>query len=133
MYKTKLCAVALILFASFITVGYAATVSPKSGAGGLPHQAPLQALPQGVGANISNNIQQTENSGPPASSTTVTPVEDSAAESGGEAIGAKTSQAESVSSTQKSEFTGIIFWVLAVACIAVFVTWLWHVTNKRVS
>ncbi len=45
---------------------------PDSIPGVVPHQAPLQPIPQGSGPNISNNIVQTPESGVPDSASTVT-------------------------------------------------------------
>lgn len=49
----------------------AAQLAPNTIPGVVPHQAPLQPLPQGTAPNISNNIVQSSETGVPDSAATV--------------------------------------------------------------
>lgn len=132
MYMIKVLIVVCIIFAGFAAAGHAATLPPKSGIGGLPHQEPLQPLPQGVGANISNNIQQTDSSGPPASATTVIPIDENeeASEIGGvEAAGLS----EASASSGQSGFSRGVVWILVIVGVIGFIVWLRRSVNKQVS
>ncbi|MBL8031948.1 MAG: hypothetical protein JNK33_06550 [Candidatus Doudnabacteria bacterium] len=133
MYVIKLLVVIYIAFASSVAVGDAATLPPKSGVGGLPHREPLQALPQGVGANISNNIQQTEGSDPPASATTVAPIDQSVEAGEAGEVGAKVSPPETDLSPGLSGLLRGVLWILVVVGMVGFIAWLRRAVNKRES
>ncbi len=109
-----------------------AAARPSSGAGGMPYQAPLQPLPHGVGANFSNNIQQTENSGPPDSAATVPPVDTSVGSDRAEDI--LVQNASTGSSGNASSRTGrIVLWLFVFICLAGLLGWLWFATSKHAS
>lgn len=123
--------VATLLFV-MPSISFAAKAAPESGVGGVPYQAPLQPLPQGVGANVSNNIQQTENSGPPDSATTVPPIEAGAGISPEEDALVQNAARAAAGST--SSRTGrMVLWVVVAACLAGSLGWLWFITNKHAS
>lgn len=113
-------------------ISFAAKAAPSSGAGGMPYQAPLQPLPHGVGANFSNNIQQTENSGPPDSAATVPPVDTSVDSDRAEDI--LVQNASTGSSGNASSRTGrIVLWLFVFICLAGLLGWLWFATSKHAS
>lgn len=131
--QTVLSSVVLAIFLLAVpSISFAAKAVPTSGAGGLPYQAPLQPLPQGVGANISNNIQQTENSGPPDSATTVPPAEvDAGVGLDEDALAHNTTSAVAGNSSSRTSRT--VLWLLVVACLTGLLGWLWFVTNRHAS
>lgn len=127
------CAALTTVLCAAPSISFAAKAAPSSGVGGLPHQAPLQPLPQGVGANFSNNIQQTENSGPPDSAGAVPPADAGvAADQAEDALDQNTSAGSNTG--HSSSRTGrIVLWLVAIACLAGFLGWLWFVVNRHAS
>lgn len=122
----------MILFSNLLSVSLAAKLPPSSGIGGLPYQAPLQPLPHGVGANISNNIQQTDASGPPDSASTIPPVGADTAEDGVTQSTSQVRTADKGTSNASARTRSIVVWVLIVLSLAAVVAWLWFTTYRRV-
>lgn len=131
MYTLKWFFALLMLSMSVASVAYAAKQSPSSGLGGMPYQAPLQPLPQGVGANLSNNIQQTETSGPPASAATIPVLESASGEVDSAAPPAHS--AKSSAETRSRSKGHVVIWTLIIGCVIGFVSWWWYARRTRTS
>lgn len=132
-YSIKLLSFAAIVFGCLFSVSQAAKLSPSSGVGGLPYQAPLQPLPHGVGANISNNIQQTDASGPPDSAHTIPSVGADEAETGVNESVSQVRTAKSGADNTSIRTRRIIVWVLITVSLTTVVIWLWFTTYRRAS
>lgn len=62
---------ALLLSVYFFVISFGFAFAVTTAPGVVPHQAPLQPVPQGTAPNISNNIVQTPESGVPDSASTI--------------------------------------------------------------
>jgi hypothetical protein len=123
----------LVIVSSIIcvlpSVALAARRAPASGVGGMPYQAPLQPIPGGVGANISNNIQQAPDAGTPDSASVVAPPDSGSASAESTSRAAKTTGPTVPSTPSRSPLAFVWFGVLL--GIGLFIFWLWRVTHKR--
>lgn len=116
-------------FLLFTPVALAAKRAPAAGVGGLPYKAPLQPIPSGVGANISNNIQQSPDVGPPGSASTVTPVRQAGEQPESNIL--QNEKTATISETKASTTPlRIGFWIAVLAGIIICIVWLWHITNR---
>lgn len=132
--QTVLSSVGLVIFLLAVpSISFAAKAAPTSGVGGLPHQSPLQPLPHGVGANISNNIQQTDASGPPDSAHTITPVGADAVESGADETMSRAQVADKPLHNSSGRASLIVMWVLIIISLAAVAVWLWFTTYRQAS
>lgn len=130
-YIIQLCSVVVVLWSMIIPTSFAAKLAPGSTPGSLPYQAPLQPMPHGVGANISNNIQHADALGPPDSARTVAPAEPAATESDI----AKTTSSEQLAERppRPGQTRRVIVWILICIIVAVVAVWAWLSAHRQTS